>query len=45
MHARTSRFVSSNHFENGQNSDMPEQGYLDRWLEIDYISKNSVSNS
>ena len=31
--AKSSRFDSSNHFENGLISDMSEQGSLDIWLE------------
>ena len=42
--AKSCGFVSSNHFENGLNSDMSEQGSLDRWLETNYISKSSICN-
>ena len=35
MSAKSFRFVSSNHFENGLIPDMSEQGSLNRWLETD----------
>ena len=42
--AKSSRFVSCNHFENGLISDMSEQDYLDRLMETDDVSKSSICN-
>ena len=42
--AKSSRFLSGNHFENRLISDMSEQGSLDHWLETDCISENGICN-